>query len=96
MLFQTIPKTQSRMFQGAPQDADVFVLVGNFRAFFFPFAERDGIVYIEGQNLAKTLDEPLNPRRSQDGQGTRIRHLGPHHEKSRNTETVIAVKVTDG
>jgi hypothetical protein len=95
MLFKAIPETQGRMFQRPPQDADLFIPVGNFRGSLIPFAEGDGIVYIESQNLAKALDESLNARRSKNGQRTRVRHLGPHHEKARNAETVITVKVTD-
>jgi hypothetical protein len=55
-----------------------------------------GIIDEKPEHLAKLRQKTLNSPRSQDCKGTRVRHLRPHHQKARNSETVVAVKMTNG
>jgi hypothetical protein len=43
----------------------------------------------------KLPDETFDPGRPEDRQWTHFRHLGPHHQKSGQPETVITVQMTD-
>jgi hypothetical protein len=61
-----------------------------------PLNEMEGIVDEEAEKFMKLRDKPFDTWWADDCDGSRIRHLSAQHQKARETETVIAVKVADG
>jgi hypothetical protein len=83
------------VFQRLPEKADLMVLVGKAPRSVRPFNKMYGIVEIETKCPLGLMKECSNSRRANDGEGFRIVHLSPEHEKSRDAKAVIGVEMAD-
>jgi hypothetical protein len=60
-----------------------------------PFKEGQGIIKKKSQGFVNLPDEAFDPGRPENREWTHFRHLSPHHQKSRQPEAVISMKMTD-
>jgi hypothetical protein len=61
-----------------------------------PLNKGNGVVDEKSEEFAKVRDKAFNARRANDRKGAWVNHLGPHHEKARKAEAVIAMEVAYG
>jgi hypothetical protein len=95
MFIKTISKAEGCVLQGAPRDANQLVLIGYFGSSFMPLNEVDRIIDEKIEDFTNFRNKTFNARRTKNGKGARVRHLSPHHQKTRNTKTVVPMKVAD-
>jgi hypothetical protein len=61
-----------------------------------PLNEANGIIDEETDGFTDLGHKALGTGRPKNREGTRVRYLSPHHQKTRNAETVVAMEMADG